>query len=505
MSKYMNFKKPFVWIAVCVAFIISVSALSFMNVFSSGNEITTSSTGRDEIKHTISPESEWVGSEFKISYTFDTPEMLQVLNGRSLDTYSYVIWNAIIEETIPVGFIVPTILPEGFAFDVSSRKLTGRVTMACGKQSSGLTDGCKSFASTGAVKTISISLYATKIGEFKFDTGKYGYTFLAEHLGNATNHSRDLYLSPGLLAPMTITVKGANLIIPTFSTVFVKDDTTITATLDGELPDGAYLRWEVETPYILQRKTSTNTSLSVEATDVGKSVLRATYTYPSGFIGKSNDLLLTTKLPNISLNPVTNELWVYMNEEGDLIQQSTILTVNQVRDDGTETDNKFDTVWRTNSNDIEIYPDGGQTASVQAKFGGEGSVFVTGALEGYPSHSQTLPFLVKEYPQNISTPNVVLYMDDDPYTYPILFYPETTNVTGYTMTVLEGRGVVRVEEGALRLLKPGFARIEVSTEDVRSLFPNGDGPNQIVRKFYVQVRSGNNPPPETDLINGDFY
>ncbi|MGY0205081.1 hypothetical protein ACW7EJ_16695, partial [Acinetobacter soli] len=57
-----------------------------------------------------------------------------------------------------------------------------------------------------------------------------------------------------------------------------------------------------------------------------------------------------------------------------------------------------------------------------------------------------------------------LYMTDSPYSYPVKFWPETANVTGYGLTVLEGTDVMTAKDGVLTLLKPGIAKVGLVTE-----------------------------------------
>ncbi|MCA0979702.1 hypothetical protein [Exiguobacterium aestuarii] len=308
-----------------------------------------------------------------------------------------------------------------------------------------------------------------------------------------------------MLSSKTVTVKGTTLTVPNTLTLYVGEGASTNVDATGDI-DSSNLKWESDNDGIVGLK-SNGTTVSIFPKIVGETTIRATYTYPNGYVVKSNDLKVVVKLPDLSLIPKPNELWVYQDAQGTLVKQSASITLDQTKLDGSKLSGPLGVDWTSSSTALSVSKTGTNVATVRAEHGSQGSVTILGKLTDYPGQSKSTLIDVKEYPQLISTPNVILYMSDSPYSYSkqITFYPDTANVTGYGLKVLEGIDVLKVEQGELKLLKPGLAKVGLVTQDVSASFPNGGGPEPISQYFYVQVKDGTDPNPGVDTPAGDFY
>ncbi|RHB50537.1 hypothetical protein [Exiguobacterium sp. AM39-5BH] len=466
-----------------------------------------------EVKRTISPITGWVGSEFTLTYTFDLNMILNTVDdsgkkskGPDMNSYALIEWDAEFVETIPVGFDVPkdVNLPEGFHFDRDKRTLTGNINIVCGKKKAGIEKKCNDLQENEIIQSFSIPLSAKEPGSYSFDTGKYKYTFYADHAGQGSiKHNRSYENNPGALSTEVVTVKGIDITIPNNLTLYVGEETPLRAKFSPDSVSDSAISWEVVDSDILKLKTNEKGSATIEAKKVGETIVRATYKYPNGYIAKSNDLRVDVKLPKLTVTPETTKLWVYL-KDGEIVKQTKTLTLNQFKDDNSAIAKQLNATWTSNSSAISLSPDGAAVV-VQAEHGSQGNVEIVGQLADFSEHSKTASVYVNEYPQKVSTPNVVLYMSQSPYTYPVKFWPETANVTGYGLTVLEGTDVMTAKDGVLTLLKPGIAKIILVTEDVSKSFERGEGPKVISQTFYVRVKAGTDPNPGTEDPSGDFY
>lgn len=494
-------------ILIAAVFILSIYSSTFAKK-DSDYPITTPVNG--EVIRTISPDEDWVQSIFTLTYTFDLQKILNEVKGRpSLNSYQLIKWNAEIVEKIPKEFTVPDNkdLPEGFAFNKETRELTGKFSLECMKEKGKNDNKCnKVLNKNSLISEFSIPLTATTPGTFTFNSGKFAYTFYAEHSGQGTTkHDRDINGSPGTLSSKTVTVKGTTLTVPNTLTLYVGEEASTNVDATGTI-DSSKVRWESDNDGIVGLK-SNGTTVSISPKTVGETTIRATYTYPNGYIVESNDLKVIVKLPDLALNPKPNELWVYQDAQGTLVKQSASITLDQTKLDGSKLSGPLGVDWTSSSTALSVSKTGTNVATVRAEHGSQGGVTILGKLTDYPGQSKSTLIDVKEYPQLISTPNVILYMSDSPYSYSkqITFYPDTANVTGYGLTVLEGTDVLTIEQGELKLLKPGLAKVGLVTQDVSASFPNGGGPEPISQYFYVQVKDGTDPNPGVDTPAGDFY
>lgn len=494
-------------ILIAAVFILSIYSSTFAKK-DSDYPITTPVNG--EVIRTISPDEDWVQSIFTLTYTFDLQKILNEVKGRpSLNSYELIQWNAEIVEKIPKEFTVPDNkdLPEGFAFNKETRELTGKFSLECMKEKGKNDNKCnKVLNKNSLISEFSIPLTATTPGTFTFNTGKYAYSFYAEHSGQGTTkHDRDINGSPGTFLSESVTVKGTTLTVPKTLTLYIGETASVKVDATGTI-DSTKVKWESDQDGVVELKED-ETTVSITPKTVGETSIRATYTYPNGHVVKSNDLKVIVKLPNLSLNPNPNELWVYQDTQGNLIQQSVVITLNQTKSDGTTLVKPLPVDWTSASSALTVTGGDSNVATIRAEHGSQGGVAILGKLKGYSEQSKQTLINVKEYPQSIKTPNVILYMSDSPYSYSeqINFYPDTANVTGYGLTVLEGTDVLTVEQGELKLLKPGLAKVGLVTQDVSASFPNGKGPEPISQFFYVQVKDGTDPNPGVDTPVGDFY
>ena len=492
-------------ILIATVFILSIYSSTFAKK-DSDYPITT--PVNDEVTRTISPNVGWVQSKLMLTYSFNVEKILTEVKGPNLNSYELVEWDAEIIEKIPKEFTVPENkdLPEGFTFNSDTRELKGKVSIECGKKKAGVDVKCKDLSTNQLLTVVSIPLIATTPGEFKFNTGNYIYSFYADHAGQGTTkHDRAIDDNPGTFSSQKVTIKGVSLTIPKTLTLYVGESASVNAQASGSV-DPSNLKWESDNDNMIGLK-SNGTTVSISPKTVGETTIRATYTYPNGYVVKSNDLKVMVKLPDLALNPKPNELWVYQDAEGTLIKQSVTITLDQTKLDGSKLSGPLGVDWTSSSTALSVSETGVNVATVRAEHGSQGGVTILGELTDYPGQSKRTLIDVKEYPQLISTPNVILYMSDSPYSYgkQITFYPDTANVTGYGLTVLEGTDVLRIEQGELKLLKPGLAKVGLVTQDVSTSFPNGGGPEPISQYFYVQVKDGTDPNPGVDTPAGDFY
>lgn len=496
-------------ILIATVFILSIYSSTFAKK-DSDYPITTPIY--DEVKRTISPDEDWVQSTFVLTYSFDLKKILNQIigpnqKGPDIHSYKVIVWDVEFVETIPKEFTVPkdSDLPRGITFDKVTRELTGKFSVECEKVQGKLE--CNNALKMEALAaTVSIPLVATTPGKFTFNSGEYLYSFYAEHAGQGTTkHDRTLTDDPGTFSPEIVMVKGTTLTVPNTLTLYVGEGASTNVDATGTI-DSSKVKWESDNNGIVGLQ-SNGTTVSITPKMVGETLIRATYTYPNGYVVKSNDLKVMVKLPDLALNPKPNELWVYQDAEGTLIKQSVTITLDQTKLDGSKLSGPLGVDWTSSSTALSVSETGVNVATVRAEHGSQGGVTILGELTDYPGQSKRTLIDVKEYPQLISTPNVILYMSDSPYSYgkQITFYPDTANVTGYGLTVLEGTDVLRIEQGELKLLKPGLAKVGLVTQDVSTSFPNGGGPEPISQYFYVQVKDGTDPNPGVDTPAGDFY
>ncbi|WP_214695294.1 hypothetical protein [Exiguobacterium sp. s160] len=492
-------------ILIATVFILSIYSSTFAKK-DSDYPITT--PVNDEVTRTISPSVGWVQSKIMLTYSFNVEKILTEVKGPNLNSYELVEWDAEFVEKIPKEFTVPDNrdLPEGFTFNSDTRELKGKVSIECGKKKAGVDVKCKDLSTSQLLTVVSIPLIATTPGEFTFNTGNYMYSFYADHAGQGTTkHDRTIDDNPGTFSSQKVTIKGVSLTIPKTLTLYVGESASVNAQASGSI-DFSKLKWESDKDNIIGLK-SNGANVAISPKTVGETTIRATYTYPNGHVVKSNDLKVIVKLPDLALNPKPNELWVYQDAQGTLIKQSVSLTLDQTKLDGPKLSAPLGVDWTSSSTALSVSETGTNVATVRAEHGSQGGVTILGKLTDYPGQSKSTLIDVKEYPQLISTPNVILYMSDSPYSYSkqITFYPDTANVTGYGLTVLEGTDVLTIDQGELKLLKPGLAKVGLVTQDVSASFPNGGGPEPISQYFYVQVKDGTDPNPGVDTPAGDFY
>lgn len=481
--------------------IITKSFASQQNLTSTTNPLT------GEITRTISPDTEVVGSVFKLTYTFDLEQVLTQISGPNLNSYELIQWQAELVEVIPEGFDVLFPLPEEATYDANTRELKASLDFECGKKNSGAAITCNN-ETTNKKPSIVIELLGHTPGDYSFGEGKFEYNFYADHAGQgagSVKHDRTYEGNPGLLGTNIATVKGLVLELPESLTLYMNELDSIEAKLSSTIPDNVSIDWEVADDNILQLTKETDTSMELKAIGIGETEVRATYTYPNGFTVRSNALRVTTKLPMLSFVPEPDELWVYKNSDGDMINQTADVALEQSKVDGVLLLDRLGVSWKSGSSALSVVSTGLHTATIQAQHGSAQSVQITGALTDYIDQSKSVLIRVNEYPQLVSTPNVILYMSDSPYAYPVSFWPETANVTGYGLTVLEGMDVLQVDGDKLILSKPGLAKVGLVTEDVSASFPEGEGPEPISQTFYVQVKDGTDPNPGTENPTGDFY
>lgn len=210
-------------------------------------------------------------------------------------------------------------------------------------------------------------------------------------------------------------------------------------------------------------------------------------------------------LPSLSVAPTQDTLWVYRDKGGEMIRQSTELTMTQT---GFV---KLPVRWTLPADTRELtlmnpQNDGVTVQAVQGTGQVSRLIPVIGVLERFTSQQVTAMLAIKEYPQDVLAPNIELYMENSPYVYEPTFLPETANVRGFGMKVAEGTDVIEVvDQTTLKLKKPGLAKVQIATEDVSRFFPDNQGPSVLYREFYVRVREGNDPNPGSPDDAGDYY
>ncbi|MFN3367675.1 MAG: hypothetical protein ACK411_14895, partial [Exiguobacterium mexicanum] len=185
-----------------------------------------------EVSRTISPTKGIQGSEFVLTYTFSLEKILDKVKGPNMNSYKYVEWEAEIKETIPNGFKVPDTLPEGFIFDDKTRELSAELTFICGKKNSGAEETCKSYTKDEINLKMSIRLIGEEPGKYLFETGRYKYSFYADHAGKgSTKHDRTYNNNPGSLSSQEVLVEAMSIKIPTDVELYIKDSRNISVTV----------------------------------------------------------------------------------------------------------------------------------------------------------------------------------------------------------------------------------------------------------------------------------
>ncbi|TCI43349.1 hypothetical protein EVJ27_10295 [Exiguobacterium sp. SH3S2] len=466
----------------------------------------------DETIRTVTPEAVLIGDSFDLTYDLSLNNILDFESGPNINSYKYVEWAVKVEETIPEGLtvVVPPSNVHNLKFDSGTRLLTGTINIICGKKNSALTS-CNEYKNAAFSDFITVKLIADKKGSYTFTNGRYAYSLEADHSGNgngAQKHDRSFTDEGSGFTKTTVMVEELNINVPTGTTMYLGNSKTIEAklsTVNAAIPPNAKLTWEIDKASFVSQTNSTNQSVTLKALDVGEANVKAVYEYANGQKVKSNDMKVVVKLPDLSLTTNDQELWVYKNEAGTLVKQQALLTLEQLVENKQALNNPLDVVWSVDATALSIASSQNTTATVQAEHGSNGNVAIAAKLKDYLGQTKTSLINVKEYPQRVSTPNVVLYMSDSPYSYPVKFWPETANVTGYGLTVLEGADVLKAEDGVLQLIKPGIAKVGLVTQDVSASFSNGDGPDVISQTFYVRVKAGTDPNPGIKDPSGDFY
>jgi len=481
---------------------------------SNGNNQGTvfQTTIEDEAIRTVTPEAVLIGESFDLTYDLSLNNILDFEKGPNINSYKYVEWAVEVEEKIPQGLtvVIPTSDAHNLKFDSTTRLLTGTINIMCGKKNSGLTS-CNDYKNAAFSDLITIKLIAEKPGSYTFENGRYAYSLEADHSGNgggAQKHDRSFTDAGSGFTKTTVMVEELKINVPSETTIYLGNSKTVEASLStvkAAIPPNAKLTWEIDKSSFVNQTKSTNQSVTLKALDAGEATVKAVYEYANGQKVKSNDMKVVVKLPDLSLTTNDQELWVYKNESGTLVKQQALLTLEQLVEDKRALTNPLAVTWDVDSTALKILSSQNTSATVQAEHGSTSNVSVIAKLKDYIG--QTMPVLinVKEYPQKVSTPNVILYMTDSPYSYPVKFWPETANVTGYGLTVLEGTDVMTAKDGVLTLLKPGIAKVGLVTEDVSASFKAGEGPKIISQTFYVRVKAGTDPNPGTEDSSGDFY
>ncbi|TCI45919.1 MULTISPECIES: DUF5057 domain-containing protein [unclassified Exiguobacterium] len=226
-------------------------------------------------------------------------------------------------------------------------------------------------------------------------------------------------------------------------------------------------------------------------------------------------ILATVKisLPTMTLTPKTDDLWVYQKTKevdgeliSEMVRESVVLNLNQ------NTDMPLPIVWSIANRDPALRIVGSPTServevqAIQGTYPNVGPILVTGAFRDFSEQFGSSQITVKEYPQRIVSPNIELYVENSPFVYAPQFYPATSTVRGYGMRVVQGNDVAEVIDNTkLKLKKPGLAKVQVATEDVSRYFGSGEGPEVVYSEFYVRVKEGSDPNPESPNDAGDYY
>lgn len=218
-------------------------------------------------------------------------------------------------------------------------------------------------------------------------------------------------------------------------------------------------------------------------------------------------------LPSMTLIPKTDDLWIYQKTKevngeliSEMIRESVTLNLNQ------NTDKPLPIVWSIVNQNPALQFVGSPTServevqAIQGTYPNVNPIVVTGAFRDFTDQFVSAQIKVKEYPQRIVSPNVELYVENSPFIYAPQFYPATSTVRGYGMRVVQGSDVVEVIDNTkLKLKKPGLAKVQVATEDVSRYFETGEGPEIVYSEFYVRVKEGSDPNPESPNDAGDYY
>lgn len=473
---------------------------------------------KNEVVRSITPDAVLVGETVTVEYRLAMNNIIDFKEGPNINSYERVQWSLNFNEKIPDGLSVESVSvkAEGnqtqtLKYDSNTRMLAGKVNVTCGKQNLGLPSCSKHYDSESFYETVTIKLKADKSGTYNFTNGTISYSLIADHSGNghgSVKHDRAINLTTDQIGDSLLLAEELNIQLPSELELYLNDSGTVNAKLSttkATIPKDAKLEWEIVNPKIVKEIGAANQSLSVKALEVGTTTIQAVYVHSNKYESKSQPVTVKVKLPELAIGTSKEVLWVYQNKAGTLVKQQAVLNLTQLVEDGQSVKSPFDATWDVNSTALSIVSSQNSSATVQAEHGSTGNVSVIASLIEYPGQTKTSLIEVKEYPQRVSTPNVVLYMSDSPYEYPVKFWPETSNVTGYGLTVLEGTDVMTEKDGVLTLLKPGIAKIGLVTEKVDSFFPNGDGPEIISQTFYVRVKEGTDPNPGKEEPVTDFY
>lgn len=469
----------------------------------------------DEVIRKLSSDAVLVGETVTVEYRLSLNNIIDFGKGPNVNSYETIQWSLTFNEKIPEGLNVESVsinqasnVSHSLKFDSSAQTLSGQVNLFCSKDGS---KSCQKYFDETFYETVRIKLKAEKPGTYKFDKGTIIYSLTADHSGNghgSVQHDRAINLTTNQIGDSVLLVEELNIKLPSELELYLNDSGTVNAELSttkATIPKDVKLNWEILNPKIVNEASAANQSLSVKALEVGTTTIQAVYVHSNKYESKSQPVTVKVKLPDLAIDSTDKVLWVYRNKSGTLVQQQAVLNLTQLVEDDQNIKSPFDATWDVNSTALSIVSSQKTSATVQAEHGSTGNVSVIASLIKYPGQTKTSLIEVKEYPQRVSTPNVVLYMSDSPYEYPVKFWPETSNVTGYGLTVLEGTDVMTEKDGVLTLLKPGIAKIGLVTEEVDSFFPNGDGPEIISQTFYVRVKEGKDPNPGKEEPVTDFY
>lgn len=485
---------------------------AYTSTFANNQGIVLKNPISDELERKVTPDAVLVGEKVKLEYRFALNNVLDFEKGPNINSYKYVEWAVTINETIPEGFEVnkAEVEKKGLVYSSATRSLTGTVEIMCGKKNLGL-ESCNEYKNEAFYDSLTLELTATKPGTFQFTNGRFSYSLEADHAGNgngSVKHDRSISDPGSKLPSSTVTVEALNIKLPSELNLYLNETGNVNAeiaTVKAKMPSTVTLKWSIVNPEVVKQTNAAKQSLSVEALKVGTTTIQAVYVHSNGYESKSQPVTVKVRLPDLAIDSTEKVLWVYQNKSGSLVKQQAVLNLTQLIGDNQVVNNPFDATWAVNSTALSIVSSQNSTATVQAEHGSTGNVSVIAALTKYPGQTETSLIEVKEYPQRVATPNVVLYMSDSPYEYPVKFWPETANVTGYGLTVLEGKDVLKAENGVLTLAKPGIAKVGLVTQDVSASFEAGEGPEVISQTFYVQVKEGADPNPGTAEPSTDFY
>lgn len=478
-------------------------------------DIKTKEDITNEVIREISSEAVLVGDTVTVEYRLSLNNIIDFEKGPNINSYKTVQWSLDFNEKIPDGLNVESVsvdenstVSHTLEYNSSSRTLAGKVNVICGKDS---LPSCNNHFTETFYEKVIVKLIAEKPGTYKFNSGAINYSLTADHSGNghgSVKHNRSINLTSDQIGDSLLLVEELNIQLPSELELYLNDTGNLNAELStakATIPPNIELDWEIVNTDIVKKTSAANQSLSVEALEVGTTTIQAVYVHNNNYESKSQPMTVKVKLPNLAIDSTDKVLWVYQDKSGSLVKQQAVLNLTQLVEDDKVVSNPFDATWEVKSTALSLVSSQNSSATVQAEHGSTGNVSVIASLVKYPGQTNTSLIEVKEYPQRVATPNVVLYMSNSPYEYPVKFWPETSNVTEYGLTVLEGTDVLKVKDGVLTLLKPGIAKIGLVTENVDRFFPKGDGPEVISQTFYVRVKEGINPNPGTAEPAIDFY